>query len=138
VTERSEPQQTPPDGADNRSLQFGGLDEFLRRLDESGLIGSGLGGTGIAGLLPKRVNADPQNVEKGLAQLVLTLIELLRQLMERQAVRRMEGGTLTDDEIERLGQTFMLLEKRMEELKKSFGLEGKDLNIDLGPLGKLL
>ena len=138
MTERSEPQKPPMDSADKRSPQFGGLDEFLRRLDESGLIGSGLGGTGISGLLPKRVNADPQNVEKGLAQLVLTLIELLRQLMERQAVRRMEGGTLTDDEIERLGQTFMLLEKRMEELKKSFGLEGKDLNIDLGPLGKLL
>jgi hypothetical protein len=138
VTERSEPEQRPPAAADTRSPQFAGLDEFLRRLDESGLVGPGLSGTGISGLLPKRVNADPQNVEKGLAQLVLTLIELLRQLMERQAVRRMEGGTLTDDEIERLGQTFMLLEKRMEELKKSFGLEGKDLNIDLGPLGKLL
>ena len=58
--------------------------------------------------------------------------------MERQAIRRMEAGTLTDDEVERLGQTFMKLEQRMEELKKSFGLEGKDLNLDLGPLGKLL
>jgi hypothetical protein len=84
------------------------------------------------------VNADPQNVEKGLAKLVLTLIELLRQLMERQAVRRMEGGTLTDDEVERLGQTFMKLEQRMEELKKAFGLEGEDLNLNLGPLGKLM
>jgi hypothetical protein len=84
------------------------------------------------------VNADPHNVEKGLAKLVLTLIELLRQLMERQAVRRMEGGTLTDDEVERLGQTFMKLEQRMEELKKAFGLEGEDLNLNLGPLGKLL
>lgn len=88
--------------------------------------------------LPTRVNADPQNVERGLAQLVLTLIELLRQLMERQAIRRMDAGTLTDDEIERLGQTFMRLQQRMEELKKSFGLADKDLNIDLGPLGKLL
>src|SRR4051812_29780825 len=85
-----------------------------------------------------RVNADPHNIERGLAQLVLTLLELLRQLMERQAVRRMEAGTLTEDEIERLGQTFMKLEQRMKELKKSFGLEDKDLNIDLGPLGKLL
>ena len=88
--------------------------------------------------LPKRINADPQNVEKGLAQLALTIIELLRQLMERQAIRRMEAGTLTDDEVERLGQTFMRLEERMKELKKSFGLEDKDLNLDLGPLGKLM
>ena len=58
--------------------------------------------------------------------------------MERQAVRRMEGGSLTDDEIERLGQTFMRLEQRMQQLKREFGLEDKDLNLDLGPLGKLL
>ena len=86
----------------------------------------------------KGVNAHEKNVERGLAKLVLTLVDLLRQLMERQAVRRMEGGTLTDDEVERLGRTFMLLEKRMGELKQSFGLENEDLNIDLGPLGKLL
>ncbi len=85
----------------------------------------------------RRVNADRDSLEKGLAQLVLTLVELLRQLMERQALRRMEGGTLTDDEVERLGRTFMLLEQRMGELKKSFGLDDADLNIDLGPLGKL-
>ena len=138
MTERSEPQQTPPDGADNRSLQFGGLDEFLRRLDESGLIGSGLGGTGIAGLLPKRVNADPQNVEKGLAQLVLTLIELLRQLMERQAVRRMEEGDLDDEQIERMGSTLMALAGQMVRLREHFGLAPEDLNLDLGPLGTLL
>ncbi|MBD0330256.1 MAG: gas vesicle protein K [Thermoleophilia bacterium] len=88
--------------------------------------------------LPRRVNADPERVERGLAQLVLTLVELLRQLMERQALRRIEGGTLTDDEIERLGQTFMKLEQRMEELKRQFGLEDEDLNLDLGPLGDLL
>src|SRR6184192_2314993 len=87
---------------------------------------------------PRRVNADPEKVERGLAQLVLTLIELLRQLMERQALRRMEQGTLTDDEIERLGQTFMLLEERMEELKTAFGLEDSELNLNLGPLGSLL
>ena len=87
---------------------------------------------------PRRVDTDPERVEKGLAQLVLTLIELLRQLMERQALRRMEGGTLTDDEIERLGETFMKLAQRMEELKAEFGLEDRDLNLDLGPLGTLL
>jgi hypothetical protein len=102
------------------------LDHMLRGLDT------------IAGGLPSRVNADRDNVERGLAQLALTIIELLRQLMERQAVRRMEAGTLTDDEVERLGQTFMRLEERMQELKASFGLADKDLNLDLGPLGKLL
>ena len=87
---------------------------------------------------PRRVNADPERVEKGLAQLVLTLIELLRQLMERQALHRMEQGALSDDEIERLGGTFMKLARRMEELKAEFGLEDKDLNLELGPLGNLL
>jgi Gas vesicle protein K len=88
--------------------------------------------------LRRRVNADRESLEKGLAQLVLTLVELLRQLMERQALRRIEGGTLSPDEVERLGETFMLLAQRMDELKESFGLEDEDLNLDLGPLGKLL
>jgi len=87
---------------------------------------------------PRRVNADPEQVEKGLAQLVLTLVELLRQLMERQALRRMEGGTLTDEQIERLGETFMKLDRRMQELIEHFGLEEGDLNLNLGPLGDLL
>jgi uncharacterized protein YjiS (DUF1127 family) len=87
---------------------------------------------------PRRVSADPETVERGLAQLVLTLIELLRQLMERQALRRMEQGSLDDDEIERLGETFMRLAERMEELKAEFGLRDEDLNLDLGPLGSLL
>jgi len=86
----------------------------------------------------RRVNADPERVERGLAQLVLTLVELLRQLMERQALRRIDAGTLTEDEIERMGQTFMKLERRMEELKREFGLEDRDLNLDLGPLGTLV
>jgi len=113
--------------ADKIFARVGNLDDFLRGLDRLGTPP-----------LPSRVNADEKNVERGLAKLVLTLVDLLRQLMERQAVRRMEGGTLTDDEVERLGRTFMLLEKRMGELKQSFGLENEDLNIDLGPLGKLL
>jgi hypothetical protein len=85
-----------------------------------------------------RVNADPENLEKGLAQLVLTVVELLRQLMERQAIRRIEGGTLDDEEIERLGRTFLALASRMEELKDAFGLSDEDLNLDLGPLGNLM
>jgi len=92
----------------------------------------------LDGALRRRVNADRDNLEKGLAQLVLTLVELLRQLMERQALRRIEGGSLTADEVERLGETFMLLEQRMEELKEQFGLEDEDLNLDLGPLGQLM
>ena len=87
---------------------------------------------------PRRVNADPERVEKGLSQLVLTLVELLRQLMERQALRRMENGTLTDEQIDRLGETFMKLEARMQELKAHFELEDRDLNLNLGPLGDLL
>ena len=89
-------------------------------------------------VFPRRVNADPERVERGLAQLVLTLIELLRQLMERQALRRMEHGSLSDEQVERMGETFMKLEQRMEELKRQFGLEDAELNLDLGPLGRLL
>ena len=85
-----------------------------------------------------RFEADPESVEKGLVQLVLTLVELLRQLMERQAVRRVEAGGLDDDEVERLGRTLMLLDDRMTELREHFGLEPEDLNLDLGPLGRLL
>ena len=85
-----------------------------------------------------RLDIDPEKVERGLAKLVLTIVELLRRLMESQAVRRMDQGTLTDEEIERLGQAFSLLEARMEGLKKVFGLEDEELNLDLGPIGKLL
>lgn len=85
-----------------------------------------------------RVNADPERVEQGLAQLVLTLVDLLRQLMERQALRRVEAGSLTDAEIERLGRTFLALSERMDELKRHFGLRDEDLNLNLGPLGDLM
>lgn len=87
---------------------------------------------------PRRVAADPETVERGLAQLVLTLIELLRQLMERQALRLMDQGSLDDEQIERLGLTFMRLAERMDELKAEFELSDEDLNLDLGPLGSLL
>jgi Gas vesicle protein K len=88
--------------------------------------------------LSRRIQADPDNVERGLAQLVLTVIELLRQLMERQALRRVEAGGLDDDTVERLGRTLMALEDRMEELKRTFDLSDEDLNLDLGPLGRLM
>jgi hypothetical protein len=88
--------------------------------------------------LSRRIEADPDNVERGLAQLVLTLVELLRQIMERQALRRVEAGGLSDEQVERMGRTLMLLADRMEELKEVFDLEDEDLNLDLGPLGRLL
>jgi hypothetical protein len=85
-----------------------------------------------------RIAFDPEDVKTGLGKLVLTIINLLRDLMERQAIRRMEAGSLTDEEIERIGKTFMRLAAEVERLKAEFGLEGEELNIDLGPLGKLL
>ena len=92
----------------------------------------------LADALTRRVEANPESVERGLAQLVLTIVELLRQLMERQALRRVDGGGLDDDQIERLGRTFMELDRRMAELRDEFGLSEEDLNLDLGPLGRLL
>jgi hypothetical protein len=86
----------------------------------------------------QRINSDPESVERGLVSLVLTLVELLRQLMERQAIRRVDEGSLTDEQIERVGTTLMLLEEKMAELREHFDLTPEDLNIDLGPLGPLL
>ncbi|MBV9382909.1 MAG: gas vesicle protein K [Streptosporangiaceae bacterium] len=85
-----------------------------------------------------RVDADPETVERGLASLVLTLVELLRQLMERQALRRLDEGSLTDEQAEKVGYTLMRLDERMTELTDHFGIAREELNIDLGPLGPLL
>jgi hypothetical protein len=112
--------------ADRVLTGHGDLEGFLADLDS------------VGDAFPRRVDADPERVERGLAQLVLTLVELLRQLMERQALRRMEAGSLSDEEVERLGETFMRLAERMEELKREFGLEDRDLNLELGPLGRLV
>ncbi|GAB4120083.1 MAG: hypothetical protein OHK0050_28250 [Roseiflexaceae bacterium] len=83
-------------------------------------------------------NPATAEIDRGLAQLVLTIVELLRQTLERQSLRRMEAGSLDDQQIERLGQALMQLETRMDDLKKLFGLNESDLNLDLGPLGQLL
>ena len=91
----------------------------------------------LARTLPDRINADPEHVENGLARLVLTVIELLREVLEHQAIRRMDGGTLSDEQVERLGLALLKLKERMDELKTTFGLADEDLNIDLGPLGRL-
>lgn len=91
----------------------------------------------VEAVLPD-IDTHPDRIEKGLGKLVLTLIELIRGVIERQAVRRVEGQSLTDEEIERLGETLMKLECKMEELKKVFGLKDEDLTLNLGPLGDLL
>ncbi|WP_443328281.1 gas vesicle protein K [Streptomyces sp. 8N706] len=85
-----------------------------------------------------RLDVDPETVGRDLVALVLTIVELLRQLMERQALRRVDEGRLTDDQVERIGTTLMLLDERMAELREQHGLRPEDLNLDLGPLGTLL
>jgi actin-like ATPase involved in cell morphogenesis len=92
----------------------------------------------VADALPSRVNIDAESVEQGLAKLVLTLIEFIRRLLEKQAVRRMEGGSLSPEEVEALGLALMNLEAKMQELKAHFGLADEDLNLDLGPVGRLI
>jgi hypothetical protein len=85
-----------------------------------------------------RLNLDPEKVKNGLAQLVLTLVKLLHELLERQAIRRMEGGNLSDEQIERLGITLMRQADQIEILRETFGLSKDDLNLDLGPLVRLV
>lgn len=87
---------------------------------------------------PARWNADPEDVRRSVVKLVLTLVELLRKLMERQAIRRMEEGTLTDEETEKLGTSLMRLEEAIREIGAQFDLRPEDLNLDLGPVGKLM
>ncbi|MBW3553579.1 MAG: gas vesicle protein K [Gemmatimonadetes bacterium] len=92
----------------------------------------------VAPSLPARLEASPEDIEAGVGKLVLTLVEFIRQMLEHQAVRRMEGGALDDDEMERLGLALMRLEERLDDIRDAFGIDKEDLNIDLGPLGRLL
>ena len=89
-------------------------------------------------LFPQRLESDAESVERDLFKLVLTIIELVRQLMEKQALRRVDEGDLTDEQIEGLGTGLMHLEQAMDDLKSRYDLTTADLNIDLGPLGPLL
>ena len=98
-------------------------EELERRLEDTG---------------PPRWNADPEEVQRSVARLVLALVEFLRKLMERQAIRRMEADTLTPEEVEALGQALMRLEETIHEMASRFGLAPEDLNLDLGPLGRLV
>jgi len=99
-------------------------------------LSAGSSAHGLA--LPERINATPDDVDQGLAKLVLSLIEFLRRVLERQAIRRMDGGDLSDEDVERMGLTLMRLEEKLVEMAAQFGLSPEELNLDLGPLGKLL
>jgi hypothetical protein len=92
----------------------------------------------VAARRPPRWNANPEDVKRSVLKLVLTLVELIRQLLERQAIRRMENGTLTDEETEAVGLALMRLEETVLDLAKQFDIEPDELNLDLGPLGKLM
>lgn len=92
----------------------------------------------IARSLPSRIDVDPEAVGRDLGRLVLTLVELLRQVVEHQAVRRMDDPGLSEDQVERMGLALLRLEEKMDEIRQVFGLAREELNIDLGPLGKLL
>ena len=86
----------------------------------------------LRSLLPERIDLDPDDVERGLAGLVLTLVEFLRQVLERQAIRRMEGGTLSEDEVERVGLALMRLEQKVGEIAAQFGLDQDDIQLRIG------
>jgi hypothetical protein len=86
----------------------------------------------LRSLLPERIDLDPADVERGLAGLVLTVVEFLRQVLERQAIRRMEGGSLTDDEVERVGLALMRLEQKVGEMAELFGLDQDDIQLRIG------
>lgn len=92
----------------------------------------------IARSLPSRIDVDPDSVGRDLGRLVLTLVELLRQVVEHQAVRRMDDPALSEEQVERMGLALLRLEQKMDEIRQVFGLASDELNIDLGPLGKLL
>jgi len=87
--------------------------------------------------LPDRIKVEPDSAGQELGRLVLTLVDVVRKVLEHQAVRRMDSGTLSPEEVERLGLSLLRLNERMEELKSAFGLRDEDLDIDLGPLGRL-
>lgn len=126
----------PFDLAGRLSGDLSALDDFTRELD--GRTNAGQPAREALGILPRRINADQANVEKDLAKLVLSLVDLVRQLMERQAVRRVNAGSLSEDEVERMGETFLKLDQRMTELRTAFGLEREDLDLSLGPMRDLL
>ena len=103
------------------------LDELRRQIEQS-----------ATGRSPLRWNADPDEVQRSVGQLVLTLVEFIRKLLERQAIRRMDAGTLTSDQTEAIGEALMKLEETVRDMATRFGIPPDELNLDLGPLGKLM
>ncbi len=113
--------------------------EIAKRLEKSSVVTVGKQRTPAKKkVAPMRWNPDPEDVQKSVAQLVLTIVEFLRRLMERQAIRRMEQKTLTKKEVEAVGAALMTLEQTIRDIGRKFGLTPEDLNLDLGPLGKLM
>lgn len=108
-----------------------------REIDELRLLADELRQRIESRTAPARWNADPEDVRRSVMQLVLTLVDFIRKVMERQALRRMDEGTLTPDEIERVGLALMKLEETVHDLARQSGLDPKDLNLDLGPIGRL-
>jgi hypothetical protein len=126
----------PVTAADLRVLKA----EIEKRLGRSAMVAVGKQRTAARrkGSAPMRWNPEPEDVQKSVAQLVLTIVEFLRRLMERQAIRRMEQKTLTKKEVEAVGTALMTLERTVRDIGARFGLTPEDLNLDLGPLGKLM
>ena len=117
---------------------LGSLEDFARELNElrRGIATESMGAE-LGSVFPRRINADQATVEKDLAKLVLALIDLVRQLLEKQAIRRVNAGSLSDEQIERMGETFIKLDRRLSELKADFGLQGEELNLNLGRIRDL-
>jgi hypothetical protein len=126
----------PVTAAELRALK----NEIAKRLGTSSAVAVGKQRTATRrnASAPMRWNPDPEDVQKSVAQLVLTIVEFLRRLMERQAIRRMEQKTLTKKEVEAVGTALMTLEQTIRDIGRRFGLTPEDLNLDLGPLGKLM
>lgn len=114
-------------------VESSALSDFARVMQEGAPLNDSLSGG-----QPPRINLDPDNLKNSLGQLVLTLVKLLHELLERQGIRRIEAGSLSEEEIERLGLTLMKQAQEIDRLRREFGLEEEDLNLDLGPLGQLL
>ena len=126
----------PVTAAELRALR----EEIRRRMRTATIttVGKQRTATLSTGASPRRWNPEPEDVQRSVAQLVLTIVEFLRRLMERQAIRRMEQKTLTRKEVEAVGEALMKLAETVREIGKKFGLTAEDLNLDLGPLGKLM
>jgi len=127
---------TPVTARELRALR----DELERRVQAPVIDRAGKRRAAAAakGGTPLRWNPEPEEVQKSVVQLVLTIVELLRRLMERQAIRRMEQKTLTRKEVDAVGEALMKLEETVRDIGGKFGLTPEDLNLDLGPLGKLM